>query len=155
MIKTHFTTASLLLLLFFVLHTPIVHAYPSHRIALPNGEYIETNEDLKVKVMGGYIIAKREWTNSRWYLTSEWADLKFTYDDLDNSVKAIDRAGAIYERNGEAWFLETKYRIQKTAVGYRWSDNQGAWATYGDEGKITAVGDRNLTRAVFTYDAGG
>ncbi|MDR2173598.1 MAG: hypothetical protein LBE32_05275, partial [Burkholderiales bacterium] len=60
----------------------LAHAYPEHRIALPNGEYIESTDDLKVKAIGGYITAKRVWTNSRWYLNPEWADLKFTYDPL-------------------------------------------------------------------------
>ncbi|MDR1529638.1 MAG: hypothetical protein LBS40_04480 [Burkholderiales bacterium] len=39
-----------LLLLFFVLHTPLAHTYPSHRITLPNGEYIEADTTTASKI---------------------------------------------------------------------------------------------------------
>jgi hypothetical protein len=37
-------------------------------VLLPNGEYTETNQDLSVKVLGGYVTIARTWTNGRWYI---------------------------------------------------------------------------------------
>jgi RHS repeat-associated protein len=145
----------LLTVLAITLGLSTAHAYPSYNIALPNGEYIETTEDLKVKAIGGYITAKRVWTNSRWYLNPEWSDLKFTYDPLDGSVKAIDRGGAIYERSGDIWSLEKNYHIRKDASGYRWGKQDGAWATYDSQGRITGTGDRNTLHAAIEYNGQG
>src|SRR6266403_1736177 len=65
-------------------------------VRLPAGEYTETVEDLKVKVLGGYVTVSRSWTDGRWYVNPAWTDLILTYDSLDGSVKGIERAGTIY-----------------------------------------------------------
>src|SRR5450755_2903813 len=59
-------------------------------VRLPTGEYTDTVEDLKVKVLGGFVTIARTWTNGRWYINPAWADLKLTFDSLDGSVKGID-----------------------------------------------------------------
>jgi hypothetical protein len=83
----------ILVLLLGFSFTP-AHAYPEHRIALPNGEYIESADDLKVKAIGGHITAKRVWTNSRWYLNPEWADLKFSCQKCNwGAVSCFMRSG--------------------------------------------------------------
>ena len=47
-------------------------------VRLPNGEYTESTDDLKVKVLGGFVTVARSWTNGRWYINPAWADLKLT-----------------------------------------------------------------------------
>ncbi|MFO1323087.1 MAG: RHS repeat-associated core domain-containing protein [Burkholderiales bacterium] len=125
-------------------------------VRLPNGEYTETTEDLRVKVLGGYVSVARTWTNSRWYVNPAWADLQFTYDSLDGSVKAIDRAGSIYERSGNSIYIfEKRFFIKNTGNGWRWYDAQGNWITYDTTGHLTAYGDRNNVQVSFQLDANG
>ena len=71
-------------------------------VRLPDGEYYTAVEDLSVKIMGGYVSASRSWFRNRWYFNAAWAPLSFTYDSLDGSVKAIERAGWRYERSDPA-----------------------------------------------------
>ena len=65
------------------------HGYAEVR--LPNGEYTTTVQDLKVKVLGGYVTIARSWTNGRWYINPDWADLKFTFDSNGGSGGAMSR----------------------------------------------------------------
>ena len=46
-------------------------------VRLPNQEYSESREDIKVKVLGGYVRINRSWVAGRWYLNPAWANLKF------------------------------------------------------------------------------
>ena len=133
-----------------------MHAYAEVR--LPNGEYTTTIEDLKVKVLGGYVTIARSWTDGRWYANPTWADLKFTYDSLDGSVKGIERAGTIYERVSAGLYLykvDQPFYIQQTAAGWRWYDTKGNWITYDANGHLTAYGDRNNVQVSFTLDGSG
>jgi RHS repeat-associated protein len=127
-------------------------------VRLPNGEYTTTVEDLKVKVLGGYVTIARSWTNGRWYINPDWASLKFTFDSLDGSVKGIERAGTIYERASAGLYLykvDQPFYIQQTAEGLRWYDTKGNWITYNANGNITAYGDRDNVQVSFTLDANG
>ena len=38
-------------------------------VSMPNGEYHSTIEDLKVKVLGGYVKASRTWYQGKWHHT--------------------------------------------------------------------------------------
>jgi RHS repeat-associated protein len=125
-------------------------------VRLPNGEYTETNEDLKVKVLGGFVTVARSWTNGRWYVNPAWADLNLTFDSLDGSVKALDRAGSIYERSGNGVFIfDNRFFISTTPTGFRWYDQRGSWITYDSAGHMTAYGDRNNVQVSFVLDANG
>ncbi len=125
-------------------------------VRLPNGEYTESTDDLKVKVLGGFVTVARSWTNGRWYINPAWADLKLTIDSLDGSVSALDRAGSIYERSGNGIFIfDKRFFIQTTASGYRWYDQRGNWITYDANGHMTAYGDRNNVQVTFQLDTNG
>src|SRR5450755_1581355 len=133
-----------------------MHAYAD--VSLPNGEYTATIEDLKVKVLGGYVTVARTWTNGRWYVNPDWADLKFTFDNLDGSVKGIERAGTIYERSSAGLYLykvDQPFYIQKTASGWRWYDTIGNWIAYDANGHLTTYGDRNNVQVNFALDGNG
>ena len=92
---------SCLLMLAFVLAatllTPAAAQPVSQSIRLPNQEYTESREDIKVKVLGGYVRINRSWVAGRWYLNPAWANLRFIADPM-GGVLAVDRAASLYER---------------------------------------------------------
>jgi RHS repeat-associated protein len=125
-------------------------------VLLPNGEFTTSVEDLRVKVLGGYVIINRTWANSQWYVNPAWADLKFTFDNLDGSVKAIDRGGASFARSGNGIYIfDLRFFIKATATGYQWYDRQGNTIDYDASGKIQGYADRNGVKVTFTYDGSG
>jgi len=107
-----------------VASTAVGTAQAMGEVRMPNGEYFEQTVDLSVKVRGGQVQIARTWTNGRWYLNPTWADLKFTLDSIDGSVKTIDRAGAVFERtgNGDVYLFDYDTFIQRTTspAGWRW-----------------------------------
>lgn len=125
-------------------------------VRLPNGEYTETQDDLRVKVLGGYVTVARSWTNGRWYVNPAWADLRLTFDSLDGSVLAIDRAGSIYERSGNGVYIfDKRFFVKSTTTGFRWYDQEGNWITYDAAGHMLAYGDRNDVTVKFRLDSSG
>jgi RHS repeat-associated protein len=128
----------------------------------PNLEYVESNVDLKVKVLGGFVQIRRTWSNGRWYLNPSWADLRFTYDPLDNSVKSIERAGSPFEKSGNGiyifdrqFFIKREADTSNVTTGWRWYDRRGNYVTYNTLGKITGYGDRNDVKVSFVYGGDG
>jgi YD repeat-containing protein len=122
-------------------------------VRLPDGEYYAAVEDLSVKVMGGYVTASRSWFRNRWYFNAAWAPLAFTYDSLDGSVKAIERAGWRYERTPSGVFVfGARNLIRATAGGYQWQDRAGNFIDYDAHGRIQAYGDRNAVTVRFRYE---
>jgi RHS repeat-associated protein len=140
-------------------------AKPAHAfgdVRQPNLEYVESNVDLKVKVLGGFVQIRRTWSNGRWYLNPSWADLRFTYDPLDNSVKSVERAGSPFEKSGNGIYLfDRQFFIKREAdnanatTGWRWYDRRGNYVTYNAIGKITGYGDRNDVKVSFVYGGDG
>ena len=68
-----------LMILFVVLSlllSPWAQASVSQSVRLPNQEYTESSEDLKVKVLGGHVRINRSWTAGKWYLNPAWANLR-------------------------------------------------------------------------------
>ena len=128
-------------------------------VKLPNGEYIERHDDLVVKVLGGTVTLTRTWSNGRWYLNPAWAALRFARDPLDGSVKAVDRAGSLYVRQGELYvfdgILGSRRFFQQTASGWRWRDDAGNWVDYDAAGQPVGYGDRNGVRVRFVLDGEG
>jgi RHS repeat-associated protein len=132
-------------------------------IKQPNGEYRETMDDLTVKVLGGYVTISRTWQADdqnkgkfRWYFNPAWADLTFTYDSIDGSVKQITRADSSFTKTGTGVFVfDQVFFIRQTPTGWRWYNPIGNWITYDPDGKITAYGDRNNVSVTFTRNADG
>jgi RHS repeat-associated protein len=139
-----------------------INAHAFGDIRQPNLEYVESNVDLKVKVLGGFVQIKRTWGNGRWYLNPSWADLRFTYDPLDNSVKSIERAGSPFEKSGNGiyifdrqFFIKREADTSNVTTGWRWYDRRGNYVTYNAIGKITGYGDRNDVKVSFVYGGDG
>ena len=85
-------------------------------VALPNGEYREEIEDLRVQTIGGPIRVTRDYVFDRWQINARWNPLKFNLDAYDGSVKSIDRNTAIFNRRGDAWAFDARTIIRKQAV---------------------------------------
>lgn len=126
------------------------------QVKLPNTEYTESNIDLRVKVLGGEVKLNRTWVNGRWYLNPAWANLRFILDPLDNTVKAIDRTGTIYERSGNKdLYIYKQVIIKKTDSGWKWSDQHGNWIDYDNQGRVLAYGDASNVKVSFILDKDG
>jgi RHS repeat-associated protein len=144
----------------FIVMTDQAHAFGDVR--QPNLEYVETNVDLKVKVLGGYVQIRRTWSEGRWYLNPTWADLKFTLDPLDNSVKSVERAGSPFVKSGNGiyifdrqFFIKREADTSNVTTGWRWYDRRGNYVTYNPLGKITSYGNRNDVKVSFVYSGDG
>ena len=71
-------------------------------ISQPNGIVHESAEDLRVKVLGGWVTIARTWSvenvatgGGKWISNPAWADLQFTYDSLDGSVKGKEKGSGL------------------------------------------------------------
>lgn len=125
-------------------------------VRLPHGEFLDATEDLKVKVLGGFVSMTRTWDKGQWHFNPVWSQLKFTYDSLDGSVKSIDRVGAEYKKTTPGTFvLDARSFIKATATGYRWQDKTGNSIDYNAQGVIQSYSDRNDIKVNFQYDAAG
>ena len=123
---------------------------------LVTGEFNIGGEDLRVKVLGGHVLINRTWVNNQWYVNPAWADLKFTFDNLDGSVKAIDRGGASFARAGnDLYIFDQRFFIKPTATGYQWYDRQGNTIDYDAGGKLQGYADCNGIKVSFTYNGNG
>ena len=144
------------------LFTPAFSQPISQSIRLPNQEYIEAREDLKVKVLGGYVRINRSWVAGRWYLNPAWANLRFIADPM-GGVLAVDRAGSLYERtgngsatNGSALYaFGTENFIAQQETGWRWHDRQGNSIDYGEDGRIQAYSNPAGVSVRFEYNSQG
>jgi RHS repeat-associated protein len=158
-------SARFLLILLAAYFSSIVMTDQAHAfgdIRQPNLEYVETNVDLKVKVLGGYVQIRRTWSEGRWYLNPTWADLKFTLDPLDNTVKSVERAGSPFVKSGNGiyifdrqFFIKREADSSNVTTGWRWYDRRGNYVTYNAIGKITGYGDRNDVKVSFVYGGDG
>ena len=140
----------------------IQHAHAFGGVTQPNLEYVESTVDLRVKVLGGYVQVRRTWSEGRWYVNSAWADLKFTLDPLDNTVKSIERAGSVFQKSGTGIYVfDRQFFISRSVdaggalTGWRWYNRRGDYITYDPQGKIVSYGDRNNIKVTFVYDATG
>ena len=124
-------------------------------VRLPDGQYFEQVEDLRVKVIGGHVSVSRTWMGNQWFFNPAWAPLLLRYGPL-GEVSAIERAGWRYERRGTGvWVFDNKNSITAIADGYRWQDRRGNWVEYSAPGRMRAYGDRNDVKVSFAYDVSG
>jgi RHS repeat-associated protein len=125
--------------------------------------YNETNIDLRIKVPGGFLDIKRffgrisfkgEDTAHGWSWNRRWINLSVGEVSEDLGVARTLTRGA-FEYTLDAGFktgsnakptysyehLANK-KITQTDTGYRWSDRNGDWIDYNQQGYVVAYGDR-------------
>jgi len=139
-------------------------------IDTPNfGQHMETVEDLKVKVLGGFVRMKRTWIKGQWDFNRRWNGLSArraadgTYPPgttwgTEGTLEALIRNGTAYEQSGDNFVPEddpTKRIVPLDGGGYRWEDNAGNWIRYNAERRAVAYGDRNAVRVTLERDADG
>ena len=127
-------------------------------VRLPNQEYSESREDIKVKVLGGYVRINRSWVAGRWYLNPAWANLRFIADPM-GGVLAVDRAASLYERTAGGtgstlYAFGTENFIAQTPDGWRWYDRLGNSIDYDQAGRILAYTNPAGIKVSFEYTAG-
>lgn len=106
---------------------------------------------------GGAVSVERSWLNGRWYVNPAWADLKFTYDALDGSVKTIDRGGSVFEGSGDLFVFDDRFFLRRTStevngatvIAWRWNNTAGDWVDFDASGKISAYGDQHEVSVQF------
>ena len=135
---------------------------PAMEVRQPNGELVETVEDLRVKVLGGHVVVQRTWQAEnqnqgqwRWLVNPAWDALDFEIDVIDGTPKSIRRSGATFKKSGtDNFVLDDLYVISRTTApaGWRWRDHLGNWVQYQESGAIVSYGDRNNVEVKFTTD---
>lgn len=151
----------------------LIFAFPQHALAevrLPNGEWVDRNEDLRVKVLGGFVTVERTWLAERqnrnewrWHINPAWANLIFRYEQRGAAsvLVAIGRAGATFDRTGDdspVFVFDKHFFIREReggVPGWRWYDRKGNWIHYDADGVIQEYGDRNDIRVSFNHDGEG
>jgi len=133
-----------------------------------SGEFVETVEDMQVKVSGGYLQVRRTFSNKQWTFNRGAEGMSFEYgrehDSLPNkitvagerflldasSIKTAEGDATSTEESVATYFSENQSelavpssRIDKTGEGYRWADIKGNWLSYDDEGQLVQGGNRN------------
>src|SRR5690349_17951897 len=89
-----------------------VHA----QVSLPNGDFSESVEELRVKTINGFVSVNRSYFAGRWQFNTAWNSLKFERDAVDNSVKTITRNNADFARTGDGWAFGNREVITKASV---------------------------------------
>ena len=148
-----YTCVAILLTLFAV-------ALPAHAASIapsvPPVVYAEPQEDLRVKVPGGSVVIQRTFAAGKWHPNYNWANLQFTYDSFDGSVKTISRGKAEYAKTAPGVYgFQKRDTIRQTSSGFRWADRSGNWVDFDTQGQIQAYGDRNDVKVSFLYESYG
>jgi RHS repeat-associated protein len=149
--KTKFLIACFVWCLSFVLQA-------APRVSLPNGELIDSNTDLRVKVLGGSVSIERTWMNGRWYLNPAWANLKFKRDRIDNTIVTyVDRAGSVYELLGDGvvYQFDAQQFIRREPTSWVWFDRMGNTMTYDDNGVMQGYKNKNGVKVRLEHNSSG
>lgn len=164
MIKPKFVQACMtLLLVFLVPATAQAVQQVSSKPGIGNSIYTEENVDMRLKIPGGFLDVKRyfgrisvksEDTVFGWQWNRRWVDLlvgeidgnsgvtrTLTRGAFEYKLDATFKAGSTEKATYSYEHLASK-KIAKTGVGYQWSDRNGDWINYNQQGQTVAYGDR-------------
>ncbi len=147
----------------------------------PNlGEHTETVEDMRIKVLGGYVRVTRTWdsTLGRWVINQRWAPLIAVQNDAGGDCLGgvkypteLQYGGALYKGTDGNYTNTTNPKqtitLSEDAGNYtfRWQNRSGNWIDYetvpgtgeylSQGTRIKAYGDRNNVQVSMRYDANG
>lgn len=123
----------------------------------------ETIEDMRVKVLGGYLRMNRVWRGQHWEWNERWADIKPLYQreqvgNRQEDVLVIYRAGQVYRKSGHTkdtitYENQLNQFITKTTDKYIWSDRNGNGIEYDLDGRVTSYHDKNKVYVYLERDA--
>ena len=147
--------------------------------AAPNystGQYEESNIDLSVKVIGGYVRVQRNFNNKKWQFNRGAKSMEFNYgrehDSLPNEItisgveytiddNSVNESAtqedpqAVYFAKADSDLGISQSRIEKYPDNYKWQDNQGNWIDYNSDGQITQGGNANTVTTKTVLDVQG
>lgn len=149
----------LLLALTLLLLPTLVWSQVTQSVRLPNQEYTESSQDLRVKVLGGHVCINRSWSAGNWHLNPAWSNLRFVPDPL-GGVLAIDRAGSMYKRtaggsDSAVYAFGPNNFITEQENGWRWHDRLGHSVHYDSQGRILSYANPAGVAVHFGYGANG
>lgn len=147
----------------------------------PNlGGHTETVEDMRIKVLGGYVRVTRTWdsTLGRWVINQRWAPLIAVQNDAGGDCLGgvkypteLQHSGALYKGTDGIYTNTTNPKqtitLSEDAGNYtfRWQNRSGNWVDYeavpgtgeylSQGTRIKAYGDRNNVQVSMRYDADG
>lgn len=147
--------------------------------AQPNystGQYEESNIDLSVKVLGGYVRVQRNFNAKKWSFNRGAKTMEFNYgrehDSLPNEINVSgikykldtqsinesagqDDAQAVYFSESDSDLGINLSRIEKYDDSFKWLDNDGNWIDYNAEGQVSQGGNRNTVTTKTVLDVQG
>lgn len=129
----------------------------SHTVEYPD-YHVEQVEDLRVKVLGGFVTVDRTWYKSRWTINRNWVPLKINREPSSGDIIDIERGEARYLPKGsdkKVFVHDERRQIVTLAAGFRWQTPDGDWIQYDADGRALGYGDSNNIRVTFDYDESG
>ncbi|BFM06371.1 RHS repeat-associated core domain-containing protein [Halioxenophilus aromaticivorans] len=123
----------------------------------PNS-FSESQDDIYVKVMGGYVTVKRTFYEGQWHFNRNWSPLTIQYDALTNEPSEIRRFDAVYkmaDSSGKIFKNTPRKTIHRLSNGYLWVNLEGNWIEYDNNGRILGYGDKNNVKVTFSFDSEG
>jgi len=126
---------------------PLLHTAPAFCKNLARQDV----EDLRVKVIGGYVYARRTWEEGVWKFNPELNPLYLPGGFIVRGKISYGEVEGITPLR----YQSDQKHIVKTPGGWRWEDSDGQWIDYGEavdaRAYPTAFGNRNGTIAALQY----
>jgi RHS repeat-associated protein len=125
-------------------------------------------EDIRVKVLGGYVRMNRTWKGDHWAWNERWGDI--TQKKRENvqvgsgqmyldGIVALNRSGQVYRRkltsDGIVFENLEKQWIEQVSNGYEWENKNGDRIFYDKKGKMTHYMDRASVKVSVVRDVQG
>lgn len=138
------------------------------------GKYNEVAVDLSVTTIGGYLEAKRTFSNKQWNFNrgAQGAELSFAreHDAQPSEIKisgisykldpnSVDEnasegdPNAVYFTERENDLAVEESSIEKLGDQYRWADSTGSWVNFDEKGQLIEGGNRNTVVTRTTRDS--
>jgi RHS repeat-associated protein len=128
-------------------------------IEVTSGKYIVSEQDLSVKIIGGYLTWERSYRGKNWYFNREWEPLIFNIDNATGKVESILKANDLYigiDSEASLFKYGKTRTIKKQSDGsYTWKDRNGHRTHYDTSGKILSVHLQSDVKITFTHNIEG
>ncbi len=127
------------------------------RVEPTSGHYYEVVEDISVKVPGGHVSWSRLYEQGQWKFNPAWDTLVFEINPTDLTVLRIIRGGDSYEKLDSAGTIfkfgpRMKLRKKSDHSGWTWTDRDGNFMHYNNDGRANSMGHITGYAATFLYE---
>ena len=126
------------------------------------GHSDERATDLRVKVIGGFVVAKRTRTKAVWRFNPEFDPLRISQSCTSTSPEGCTVEVArghdpytLLAGSNPPHYVRGSNTIRKIPEGWRWEGPIGSWIEYGESGHATSYGSRNGLISTLQCDSAG